>query len=154
MLKVLLVSDIIRYLRHKEGNMSGYIPPFEISNMMLKYVSEIMEKIGMLSDFNNFNKMPVLRRNNRINSIHSSLAIEANSLSLSQVKDVIDGHIVVGDKIEIQEVKNAYKAYENMDNINAYSIVDLKKTHGILTFFTVKDAGKFRKGAEGVFERK
>ncbi len=53
--------------------------------------------------------MPVLRRNNRI---HSSLAIEANSLSFNQVKDVINGKLVLGDQKEIQEVKTAYKAYE------------------------------------------
>lgn len=53
--------------------------------------------------------MPVLRRNNHI---HSSLAIEANSLSFNQVKDVINGKLVLGDQKEIQEVKAAYKAYE------------------------------------------
>ena len=53
--------------------------------------------------------MPVLRRNNRI---HSSLAIEANSLSFNQVKDVINGKLVLGDQKEIQEVKTAYKVYE------------------------------------------
>lgn len=55
--------------------------------------------------------MPVLRKNNRIESIHSSLAIETNSLSFDQVKDVINGKVVIGPKKEIQEVKNAYNAY-------------------------------------------
>ena len=68
--------------------MNKYIPPFEISNKMLDYISSIMEKIGKLSNFSNLDKMPILRRNNRIKSIHSSLAIEANSLSLNEVKDV------------------------------------------------------------------
>ena len=61
--------------------MADYKPPFTITNKMLDYVSSIMEKIGKLDNYTNFNKMPVLRRNNRIRSIHSSLAIEANSLS-------------------------------------------------------------------------
>ena len=86
--------------------MEKYIPPFTISNKMLELVGSIMEKVGKLDNFNNLNKMPILRRNNRIRSIHSSLAIEANSLSFNQVKDVINGKMVLGDKKEIQEVKN------------------------------------------------
>ena len=54
--------------------MERYIPPFTISNKMLELVGSIMEKVGKLDNFNNLNKMPVLRRNNRIHSIHSSLA--------------------------------------------------------------------------------
>ena len=59
--------------------------------------------------------MPILRKNNKIKSIHSSLAIEANSLSLIQVKDIIDGKIVIGPQNEIQEVKNAYNLYNMFD---------------------------------------
>ena len=96
--------------------------------------------------------MPVLRRNNRIHSIHSSLAIEANSLSFNQVKDVINGKLVLGDQKEIQEVKNAYKAYEMIKESDPYSIEDLLKIHGVMTFLTVEESGVFRKGEEGVFD--
>ena len=131
--------------------MNNYVPPFEITNTMLDLVSSIMKKIGKLENYKDLNKMPILRRNNRIHSIHSSLAIEANSLSFKEVKDIIDGKVVIGDQKEIQEVKNAYKAYEMMSEINPYSIKDLKKIHGVMTFLTVDDAGEFRKGNEGVF---
>lgn len=63
--------------------MNNYVPPFTITNKMLNYVSSIMEKIGKLDNYTNFDKMPILKRNNRIKSIHSLLAIEANSLSLN-----------------------------------------------------------------------
>lgn len=66
--------------------MNNYVPPFTITNKMLNYVSSIMEKIGKLDNYTNFDKMSILRRNNRIKSIHSSLAIEANSLSLKNKK--------------------------------------------------------------------
>ena len=111
-----------------------------------------MKKIGKLDNYKNLNKMPILRRNNRIQSIHSSLAIEANSLSFNQVKDIIDGKIVIGTKNEIQEVQNAYNAYLQMKEVNPYSINDLKRMHGILTYLTVEDSGSFRKGEEGVFD--
>ena len=132
--------------------MKKYVPPFTISNKMLELVGSIMEKVGKLDNFSNFNKMPVLRRNNRIHSIHSSLAIEANSLSFNQVKDVINGKLVLGDQKEIQEVKNAYKAYEMIKDTNPYSIKDLLKIHGVMTFLTVEESGVFRTGDEGVFD--
>lgn len=134
--------------------MINYVPPFTITNKMLDYVSNIMEKVGKLDNYTSFNKMPVLRKNNRIKSIHSSLAIEANSLSLEQVKDVIAGRTVIGPQKEIQEVKNAYNVYEMISNIDAYSITDLKKIHGVMTYLTVDESGKFRKGNEGVFDEK
>ena len=73
--------------------MSDYTPPFSISNKMLGFVSSISEKIGKISNYNDFESKPQLRKNNRIKSIYSSLAIEANSLSISEVRDVINGHI-------------------------------------------------------------
>lgn len=132
--------------------MDNYIPPFAITNTMLVLISDIMKKIGQLDNYKDLNKMPILRRNNRIRSIHSSLAIEANSLSLNQVKDIINGKLVIGPQKEIQEVKNAYKAYDMIKDINPYSINDLKKIHGIMTYLTAFESGDFRSGDEGVFD--
>ncbi len=132
--------------------MNNYIPPFTITNIMLEYVSSIMEKIGKLDNYATLNKMPNLRRNNKIKSIHSSLAIEANSLSLEEVTAVISGKTVLGPQKEIQEVLNAYKAYEMINDLDPYSIQDLKKIHGVMTEKTIKLSGKFRTGNEGVFD--
>ena len=132
--------------------MNKYIPPFTITNIMLDRISSIMKKIGKLDNYKDLNKMPILRRNNRIKSIHSSLAIEANSLSFEQVKDIIDGKLVIGPKNEIQEVQNAYNAYLKIREVNPYSLKDLKMVQGILTYLTVKDSGNFRKYGEGVFD--
>lgn len=131
--------------------MSGYVPPFQITNEILSYVASISEKIGKMSAVSNLESKPHLRRNNRIKSIHSSLKIEANSLSLGQVRDVINGKMVLGEQKEIQEVKNAYAAYEKMDDIDPYSIKSLKELHGIMTKYVVEESGEFRRGEEGVF---
>lgn len=131
--------------------MSNYVPPYTISNKMLELVSSISEKIGKITSHKELESKPHLRKNNRIESIHSSLKIEANSLSLSEVRDVINGHLVMGDQKEIQEVKNAYEAYEKIREINPWDIEDLKKIHGIMTYRTVDESGVFRKGNEGVF---
>ena len=132
--------------------MDKYIPPFEISNEMLKKVSDIMEKIGKLDSFTNLDKTPYLRKQTKINSVHSSVAIENNPLSLEQVKDVINGKLVIGEQKDIQEVKNAYKAYEMLKDINPYSIDDLKKVHRVMTFLVEEVSGEFRTTSEGVFD--
>ena len=125
-------------------------PPYNLTDKMLNYVSEITEKIVRIN-YMNLDKKPELRKHNRINSIYSSLAIENNPLSLKQVEDIIDGRIVVGKQKDIQEVKNAYKSYEKIENINPYSIEDLKKIHGIMTFLVQDDNGKFRNHGEAVY---
>lgn len=129
----------------------SYKPPFEITNEILSYVASVSEKIGRITAISNLEAKPHLRKNNRIKSIHSSLKIEANSLSLGQVRDVINGKLVIGQQREIQEVKNAYEAYENFSKINPYSINDLKKIHGIMTKYLIEECGEFRQGEEGVF---
>lgn len=131
--------------------MENYKPPFTITNEILSYVSSISEKIGRIAIISNLEAKPHLRRNNQIKSIHASLKIEANSLSLGQVRDVINGKTVLGEQKEIQEVKNAYAAYELFSEINPYSINDLKKLHGIMTKYVVEESGEFRRGDEGVF---
>ena len=94
--------------------MGEYKQPFTITNKILSYVSSISEKIGRITATGNLESKPHLRRNNKIRSIHSSLKIEANSLTLGQVRDVINGKAVLGAQKEIQEVKNAYVAYEHL----------------------------------------
>ncbi len=128
-----------------------YKPPFTITNEMLLRSMSITEKLGRITSFQSLKRMPTLRRNNKIKSIHSSLVIEANSLSLDQVRDVIAGKIVIGPQKEIQEVKNAYKAYEMINEFDEYSEADLLKAHGILTYLTVDESGKYRNHGEGVF---
>ena len=128
-----------------------YKPPFTITNAMLSYVSSISEKIGRITATSNLETKPHLRRNNKIKSIHSSLKIEANSLTLGQVRDVINGKVVLGEQKEIQEVKNAYAAYEHLSKIDKNSIRHLKQFHGIMAKYLVEEAGEFRSGEEGVF---
>lgn len=131
--------------------MENYNPPFEITNKILALVSEISEKVGNITVRNSLDSKPHLRKNNKIRSIHSSLKIEANSLSLGQVREVINGRLVLGEQKEIQEVKNAYDAYEKIAEINPYEIKDLLKIHGIMTKYLVTESGAFRNGEEGVF---
>lgn len=130
--------------------MENYQPPFTISNTILQLIANISEKVGAIH-VENVSVPLHLRRDNRIQSIYSSLRIEANSLTLNQVRDVINGRLVLGEKKEIQEVKNAYDAYEQLPKINPYSIDDLLRVHGIMTKYLINESGQFRHGEEGVF---
>lgn len=129
-----------------------YKPPFVVSNKMLVLSISITEKIGMITKYESLKRMPVLRRNNKIKSIHSSLAIEANSLSIDQVFDVIAGKIVIGPKHEIQEVKNAYKAYQMIQSFNGYKEADLLKAHKMILDVIDDNAGNYRAQGVGVFK--
>lgn len=130
-----------------------YIPPYEITDEMLELVSEIMENLGKLSGVNELEKLPRLRRVSRIKSIHSSLAIENNTLSIEQVTDVINGKRVLAPQKDIEEVHNAFNAYEKLSEINPYSIDDLLKIHGIMMNGLVKEAGRLRSGHVGVYNQ-
>ena len=132
--------------------MEKYTPPFSITNNMLLYISQISEKVGVLNVTNGLSAKPHLRKNYRIKSIYASLKIEANSLSLNQVQDVINGKLIVGEKREIQEVKNAYAAYEQLPEINPFDIKQLLRLHGIMTKYLQDESGVFRSGNEGVFD--
>lgn len=133
-------------------SMVSYQPPFTTTNSMVSLVSDISEKIGRLDRYKSLDAKPHLRRNNRIRSIHSSLAIEANSLSIDAVRGVIDGKTVIGPEKEIQEVRNAYKAYDELGRFDPFSIDELERLHGIMTYLTVDESGQFRRGEEGVFD--
>lgn len=132
--------------------MDTYQPPFSINNQMLMLAAEISEKTGLISGKLTSASKPYLRRNNRIRSVHASVAIEANSLSLDEVRGIIDGKTVFGPWKEIQEVRNAYRAYELIGKFDPYSLDDLKRLHGIMTNEIISDAGVFRNHEEGVFQ--
>lgn len=119
---------------------------------MVSRIASISEKVGLLGASANLESGPYLRRHNRIRSVHSSLKIEANSLTIGQVQDAIEGRPVVGDRKEIQEVKNAYRAYEMLPQLDPYSLEDLLKLHGVMTRCTLEESGAFRRGEEGVFD--
>lgn len=134
--------------------MEKYVPPFDITNRMLELSSEIMEQVGKLSNVNELERLPRLRKVSRIKSIHSSLAIENNTLSMKQVTDVIEGKRVLGPADDILAVQNAFAAYQELDNIDAYSLADLMKVHGIMMKGLVSESGMLRTGDVGVFDSK
>ncbi|MBO1306637.1 Fic family protein [Enterococcus sp. 669A] len=125
-------------------------PQFSITNKMLRQIVEITQLITRLELTRERDLH--LRKENRLRTIHSSLAIENNSLSLDQVTDIINGKPVLGKPQEIHEVKNAYEAYEKSFRLNPYSVEDFLTAHALLTADLVENPGKFRNTDVGVFD--
>lgn len=127
-------------------------PPFEITNQIIDYVAEIAELVGKLTSTNQLSANPPLRRSNRIRTIHGSLAIEQNTLSLEQVTAVLNGKHVLAPPKDIAEVKNAYEIYERLDELNPYSVEDLLTAHRIMTRGLVDESGMFRTRPVGIVD--
>jgi Fic family protein len=131
--------------------MDEYTPIYKLTPKITSLVIKIAQDLERINIIREQVLAPHLRRENRIKTIRSSLYIEANSLSLEQVADVIDGKKVVGPLHDIQEVKNALEAYNKLLECNPYDLEDLLRQHGLMTKDTVKESGVFRRGGVGVF---
>lgn len=128
-------------------------PPFEITNAMIDHVAEIAELVGRLTSTNQLSANPTLQRTNRIRTIHGSLAIEQNTLTLEQVTAVLNGKQVLAPPKDIAEVKNAYEIYERLDELDPYSVDNLLTAHGIMTRGLVDESGVFRSKPAGVVDQ-
>lgn len=128
-------------------------PPFEITPEILSYVADISELVGKIGVTDHLSANPKLRHENRIRTIHGSLAIEQNTLSIEQVTAVINGKRVIAPPKDIAEVKNAYDIYEQMDELDPYSVDDLLMAHGIMMRGLISEADVFRSGSVGIVDR-
>ncbi len=130
------------------------LPVYTIHDRAIELVAQIAEKVGVLKASNLDLPALNLRKASRVRSIHSSLAIEQNTLSLEQVSSVIDGKRVLGPPNQILEVQNAFNAYEQILKVDAYSVEDFLATHKLMTSGLIQESGKFRSQGVGVFDEK
>ena len=128
------------------------IPPFTITEKILTDVMEICELVGKVSSTQHLSSDPVLRRQNRIKTIYSSLAIEQNTQSLEQVTAVLSGKRVLAPPKDIMEVKNAYEIYDHLNELNPYSVEDLLLAHHVMMRGLVQEDGVFRSKPVGVVD--
>lgn len=127
-----------------------YAPPYHITPGILHSIKQIGEALGNLRLHSESIAIPILRRGNRIKTVQASLAIEGNSLSLEQVTAVLSGKRVLAQPREIQEVRNAFAAYEKLPDWTAHSRADLLATHSLLMAGLVDEPGYFRSGGVGL----
>ena len=128
-----------------------YVPPFKITPKIIDFISKISEKTGEINSLESSARHSELRRENRIKTIHSSLAIENNSLSLEQITAIIEGKRVLGAPNEIQEVRNAVQAYDLLLSLDSTKEKDLLRAHALMMKDLVRYNGKYRSGGVGIF---
>ena len=131
-----------------------YKPPFSVTSQAINYIAEISALVERYAIRLEEEDGLLLRKINRIKTIRGSLAIEGNTLSESMITDIVDGKTVVAPIREIQEVKNAIKAYDIYATLDPFSVEDLLKTHGVMMEALIDAPGHFRKTGVGVFKGK
>jgi Fic family protein len=125
-------------------------PPYTITGTILKLVASISEKIGEVNSAH-LNRPPTeLRRENRIKTIHSSLEIEGNTLTIEQITAIVENKRVIGPKKDILEVKNAIAVYDYLDKLNPYDFNSFCEAHGILMNGLIESAGRLRSKSVGI----
>ena len=129
-----------------------YKPPFTVSPKAINLIASISSQIERYAIKMEQEDTLRLRRANRIKTIHSSLAIEGNTLSEGEVQAVLEGKTVVAPLKEIHEVRNAIKTYELYPKLDPFTLQDLLLAHGTMMAGLVDEAGIFRKGGVGVFD--
>lgn len=131
--------------------MSNYKPPYTITSTILAQVSEISELISDIKHIEAKKITPKLRKKNLIRSITGSLQIEGNSFSEEKVTAVLDGKKVLGTLKEVEEVKGAIRAYENLEKYDHTKLSDLLRSHKLMMDTLLNNAGNFRSGNVGVY---
>jgi Fic family protein len=125
-------------------------PPYNITGNILKLVASISEKIGEVNAAHLHKPPTALRKKNRIKTIHSSLEIEGNTLTIEQITAIVENKRVIGPKKDILEVKNAITVYDYLDKLNPYNFDSFCEAHGILMKGLVETAGKLRSKSVGI----
>ena len=124
-------------------------PTFNIDSNMKDLLSEIDIKLNNLKITDSQKRKNMVIKS-KVRSIHSSLAIEANTLSLFDVVNISNKKQVIGKRNEIQEVKNAIEAYSKINSFNYKSEEDCIKVHQLMMKYFNEDNDGYRNHGEGV----
>ena len=124
-------------------------PPYTITSTILDLSERIGEAISRAEEAAVRASLR-LRRINRIRTIQGSLAIEGNTLTEEQISTILEGKPVVAPLREIQEVRNAIKAYEQFPQWNPASETDLLSAHEMLMVGLLDAPGHYRRGGVAV----
>jgi len=127
-----------------------YQPPYTITSKIIHLIAQISENIGRLTVLEEIQDSLKLRKANRIRTIQGSLAIEGNTLSTEQITAILNGKTVIAPPREVQEVRNAIKAYEAFQQWNPSKEADLLKAHQTLMTGLIDEIGQYRHSGVGV----
>ncbi|MFK8137464.1 MAG: Fic family protein [Bdellovibrionales bacterium] len=127
-------------------------PPYSITNDILILVSSVSKSLGNIEGVFFQTPEPKLRKQNKIKTIHATLEIEGNTLTLEQVTAILEGKRVLGPKQEIIEVQNVNKLYDFIESFNWGRVDDFLHAHKVLMDLLIESAGQFRHKNVGVLK--
>lgn len=125
-------------------------PPYELTPKILKLIASISEKIGEVNANFLDKPSPKLRKQNKIKTIHSSLKIEGNTLTESQITALLENKRVIGPKKDVIEVLNAIEIYNKLKDYNSKSETSFLKAHKTLMNGLIENNGKYRIQGVGI----
>ena len=125
-------------------------PPYKVSDKAMECMVEIAAALERYKIVMEGPDGVRHRKLNHIRTIRGTTAIEGNTLTEAQITAVLAGKRVIAPKREIDEVKNAHKAYSAIETFNPYSADDLLKAHSLMTAGLVDRPGKWRNCNVGV----
>ncbi len=125
-------------------------PPYEITSKILRFVTQISEKIGEINANLLDKPSPTLRKQNRIKTIHNSLKIEGNTLTEEQITAILENKRVIGPERDIKEVINTIEVYNNIKNFKYHNEKDFLKAHKTIMNGLIENPGKYRKQSVGI----
>ena len=124
-------------------------PPYRITTDILTRIAQIAEAVGH-AEAGGLSQDLRLRRINRIRTIQGSLAIEGNILTEEQISTILEGKPVVAPLRDVQEARNAIKAYDWYEAWDPAREADLLNAHEILMAGLVDAPGRYRRGRVAV----
>lgn len=127
-------------------------PPYAITPNTLKSVASISEKIGEIKSAYLHRPPAELRKRNRIRTIHSSLEIEGNTLTVEQITALLNNKRILAPQKDILEVKNAIEVYDRLESFSPYSIQSMLDAHKLLMAGLVERAGQLRSSSVGIMK--
>lgn len=130
------------------SNFDKIKPIFNIDDEINSYVNDINRKLKQIK-ISDKQKRKYMVSKSRVRSIHSSLSIEDNSLSLFDVNNIIQNKRVLGKTDEIQEVKNAIEVYNQIKKYDYKSETDLMKAHQLMMKYFDENSS-YRNHGEGI----
>ena len=125
-------------------------PPYEISNVILKLIASISEKMGEVNAIHLHKPSPELRKRNRVKTIKASLEIEGNTLTEQQITAIIENKRIIGPKKDILEVLNAIEVYDKLSTFNSNTLKSFLQAHKLLMQGLIESPGKLRSKSVGV----
>lgn len=125
---------------------------YEGTSKIINYSTEIGKYLGLIDGANLRKPKTELRKQNKIKTIYSSLAIEGNTLSIDQITAILENRRVIGPSKDILEVKNAINVYESLKKYKANDEKSYLRAHKDLMEGLIANPGKYRTEQIGIIK--